>query len=542
MPTAVVLDNHREEVMLLGNLLEKAFPDWNVLPEKKRREQEPFQDWGSVLVYLLAIEDHDVVLCLDLSITDTDWDDVRRGLHWAQRFRADRPAWTFIAYTKHSQYAGGTPEFTESFDGLLEKSELAKQRSFDASAAFVKSIIESARRRRGLPGSESLPGSVRIVDSLGMRSFRAAFSDESLGDIVRDEARDWGPVSVESLTTGYSGAFMLALRSEPDGRSLILKVARTEETIAHELLAQQRYLAELAPFGARFALINPEMRYLKNGTGVYYRQMPVEGRTVLSYCLTEGLRQSLEALARVTRMCVRVLKAVPVRDRRVEVARSRFTLSPVDIGRLETSAMFLSEIGVALAARQLWPVNLPSALTIASEVIKLARQWSGDELTAVQLAETVQHGDLNPGNVIIDGEGVPVLVDFQRLGPWPIGYDLTRLAGLLQIRLTDARDRSDWLPFNLGLWSRDVRVQTKGEYTSDPVCPESSFCDEQFFEYATGLDEKERASVVYGYRLGALWDMIKVCSYQDISVFKRTWALIKCWRLIQVLRHEVKSL
>lgn len=538
MATVVVIDNHRDEVMLLGNQLEKAFPDWTVLPDRNRREQEPFHDWDDVLKYLLAIEDSDVVLCLDLSINQPDWEDVQRGLRWAEGFRLARPTWTFVAYTKHSQYAEGTPEFKATFDGLLEKSELVKQTSFESAVFFVRSVIEGARRRRRVPGAEMIPPHVRVVDSLGMRSFRAAFSDETLGDIIRDEAADWGPLRVESLTSGYSGAFMLALTSVPPAHSLIVKVARSEETIAHELRAQEEHLAELAPFGARFAPISSDMRRLRNGSGVYYRQMPVDGQTVLKRCLGNPVQINLSALERVTRMCMRVLRATPVRDRPIAVARKRFVLTPVDVGRLETSTAFLAEVGGALAAKELWPARLPSAEEIASEVSELARTWSENELTAAHLPEAVQHGDLNPGNVVIDAEGIPVLIDFQRLGRWPIGYDMARLAGLLRIRLTDARDRSDWLPFRFPLWCRETVEKLKGEVVLDPVCSEAEYCDREFLDYANELSEGERAVVEYGYRLGSLWDLIKIISYQDISTFKRTWALVLCWGLVQRLRRD----
>src|SRR5437588_737528 len=277
MPTVVIIDNERDEVMRLGNLAEAAFPDWKVLPDRKRREQDPLRDWSAVVGYLLSVDDPDVVLCLDLSLGEFDWEDVKRGLRRANSFRADRPTWTFVAYTKNSLYASSRPEFKSTFDGLLEKSELAKKSSHESAVELVQSVIESARRRRRAPGTEKFPKNVRVVDSLGMRSFRAAFSDETLGDIIRAEAGGWGPLRIESLTSGYSGAFMLALTSIPPERALILKVARSEDTIAHELIAESVHLAELAPFGAGFVLIEPELHRLRDGSGVYYRQMPVQG-------------------------------------------------------------------------------------------------------------------------------------------------------------------------------------------------------------------------------------------------------------------------
>jgi hypothetical protein len=538
VPTIVVIDNERDEVMRLGNLLEAAFPEWTVLPDKGRREQEPLHEWTAVVGYLLAVADTDVVLCLDLSLGDFDWDDVSRGLRRAYMFRSNRPNWTFVAYTKNSLFAQGEPEFALTFDGLLEKSELARMPSHELAVEFVRSVIERARRSRRAPGTETIPKDSRIVDSLGMRSFRAAFSDDTLGDLVRTEARGWGPLQVESLTSGYSGAFMLALTAIPPERSLILKVARSEATVAHELRAQKDHLAELAPFGARFVPIEPELHRLRDGSGVYYRQMPVQGPTLLRYCLTHDEADNVAVLGRVVRLCIRVLNAVPVEGRPNEVARTRFELSPIDIGRLETSAEFLAELGDALVVGRLWPSGFPAPASIAREVTELARGWAEDELTDVRLAEAVQHGDLNPGNVMLEADGEPVLIDCQRLQRWPLGYDVARLSGLLRIRLTDVRDRSDWLPFKFASWCQEFGTDINDGSELGSTCPEAAFCESEFLRYLAGLKPEAAASVRYGYRLGSLWDMIKITSYQDISPMKRALALIRCWVLARRLRKD----
>ncbi len=237
-------------------------------------------------------------------------------------------------------------------------------------------------------------------------------------------------------------------------------------------------------------------------------------------------------------MCLRVLKAVPVAKRPTEAARKRFQLTPVDIGRLKTSAGFLAQLGDALFRAALWPKELPRAGEIAAEMTALAQKWSEDEITDVQLAESVQHGDLNPGNIIIDPDGVPALIDFQRLGRWPLGYDVARLAGLLRIRLTDTRDKSDWRPFRFPVWCQECLAWSQGAAISDPICLEATFCEREFLSYSAELPTGERRAVEYGFYLGSLWDLIKITSYQDISTFKRAWALVLGWSLVQKLRRH----
>src|SRR5260370_36833162 len=87
----------------------------------------------------------------------------KRGLGRAHSFRANRPNWTFVAYTKNSLFAGSQPEFKSTFDGLLEKSELAKRSTHESAVELVRSEIEGARRRRRAPWTETIPRNVRIV-------------------------------------------------------------------------------------------------------------------------------------------------------------------------------------------------------------------------------------------------------------------------------------------------------------------------------------------------------------------------------------------
>jgi hypothetical protein len=535
--TIVVIDNEREETLHLCGLLKDAFPSSDILPDKAKREQGPFRDWEAIVSFLLGISDPEVVLCLDLSLSKRwDFEDVARGVRRANDFHASRPEWTMVAFTKNSNYAEGLAEFSSTFDGLLDKSQLARKKDHKSAVALVHSVIEEAKQHRQRPGTSPIPPNLHIVDSLGMRLFRAAFSDQILGDIVREEASNWGTLTVRSLTSGYSGAFMLNLSSDT-GESLVLKVVKSEEVIANELRAQSDHLPKLAPFGVRFCPIEVEVHRLRSGSGVYYRQMPVRGNSLLEYCQLNPSSDG-PALKQVILMCTRVLNEVPVNRRPVMKASERFSLTPVDVGRIETSSSFLAQIGEALRKADLWPSTLPPAQDIAAEIASLGRNWSEDDLTQANLHEAVQHGDMNPGNVMIDEDGVPVLIDFQRLGWWPLGYDLARLAGLLRIRLTDVSDQTDWLPLLFPRWCEESMDSATKLIRPASICPESNLCEEGFLAYTRELSPGERAEVEYGYYLGSLWDLLKIMSYQDISVFKREWAFVLAWRLIERLRRD----
>jgi hypothetical protein len=52
------------------------------------------------------------------------------------------------------------------------------------------------------------------------------------------------------------------------------------------------------------------------------------------------------------------------------------------------------------------------------------------------------------------------------------------------------------------------------------------------------LSTVDRAIVEYSFYLGSLWDLIKITNYQDISVFRRAWALVLGWSIGERLRRD----
>jgi hypothetical protein len=176
-------------------------------------------------------------------------------------------------------------------------------------------------------------------------------------------------------------------------------------------------------------------------------------------------------------------------------------------------------------------------------IIDLAKTWSDSLLTGVDLKTLVQHGDLNPGNVLVRrSQSVEaVLIDLSRLGPWHVGYDLSRLALMLRLRLLDVTGQKDWMPEGLEKWVGESLVCINKEIIPDSKsCPEGVYCDQQFRLYLNDLAPDQKDNVAYGYKLGTLWDLIKVISYHDISPYKRIWALIECWKLKNTLTSEFK--
>jgi hypothetical protein len=225
-------------------------------------------------------------------------------------------------------------------------------------------------------------------------------------------------------------------------------------------------------------------------------------------------------------------------------ARDLFKLTPVDIGRLETSVDFIAEFGDTLAGRGFWPPALGEPQEVASDVVQMARGWSESNITQVNLPTVVQHGDLNPGNILIrdNQDSFPVLIDLSRLGRWPIGYDLSRLSLMLRLRLLDADGHRDWLPDGLRQWSQESVARLDRDSASNHyLCPEGQYCDDQYRLFLKDVGEPYNNTLALSYKLGTMWDLMKVISYQDMSPYKRVWAFIECWKLkgnLETMRVE----
>jgi hypothetical protein len=477
-----------------------------------------------------------VVLCMDLALMQEDYNDSIRGLEAGRVIRAKRRDWTLIAFTQFGRYVEPHSAFKEAFDGIIEKGDISNKNR-PGRLAYIRSALESALRKHKHGKSDFvLPASVQVKDSLGMRTFRAAFGDSAFAELVIKEATDWEDLTISALTTGHSGAFMLSIggNSGKGPKSVVVKVARDDQVIQDEISAQTKFLEQLGPLTGNLASLDNSKKYLSNNLGVYYRQSLVTGPTLLEVlCASDKTsKQRLNSLKPVVRLCIDVCQSVSLAKAGVVHPKNVFGLSPIDKGRFETSAEFLKELGTTLLGAAYWPKNFPEPSTIVEDVTGLANAWEERLSKFPNLPIAVQHGDLNPGNVILRSSGSPVLIDLSRLGHWPIGYDLSRLSLMLRLRLVDTQGCRDWLPDRIGTWLSEAVACLKQEHSSaEALCPESLYCDEQFDYFVQSTSKKQRELMVLAYHLGTLWDLLKIISYQDVSPYKRVWGMLEVWRM-----------
>lgn len=546
----VIIDNTFEETLRLEGYLNEAFPQAAILPEHSSEKLPIFNDWSEVQRYILPITEDFVVLCLDLALESEkiNYGDVKNGLDQGAAIRQLKPKWVIVAYTMHGQRATLHTKYKEAFDGLINKAILDSKTEREECVSYVKNAVNAAIRKRALEkGHDVIPANAQIVDSLGMRSFRAVFGDAAIAEIIENEASQCESIRVKVLTSGYSGAFLLSIRgkTEQGPLSLAIKVARDEKTIQDEIDAPSKYYKQLGPLNGHLGFFDAKKKQFSTGEGVYYCQALENGKQLLELMLNSEHEQNLKTLTPVIRLCIDVCKSVPPAKCGTTHAREKFRLLPIDISRLETSAEFIANFGETLLKNDLWPNNLEEPHKMSRELIDLAKNWTVVDITEINVKTILQHGDLNPGNILIrqDEDGFPVLIDLSRLGQWPIGYDLSRLALLLRLRLIEVNQHADWLPNGLRNWAVESVARFDRDITSNGViCPEAQYCDDQFRQFTESLSKEYQGDFIYSYELGTLWDLIKVVSYQDISPYKRVWAFIETWKLKQRLSIEHRNL
>jgi hypothetical protein len=177
----------------------------------------------------------------------------------------------------------------------------------------------------------------------------------------------------------------------------------------------------------------------------------------------------------------------------------------------------------------LWPADVPSASEVADSLGSFAERWKDGALPVLDsdVPTMVQHGDAHLANVLLTRTGQQVLVDIARVGVWPVGYDVSRLAVQMRLRLPDHAGRADHLPNNLPIWLAQ-RPGTDTASAGSP-CPLADGCDLAFFDAVRGLPQE--AALRIAYLCCTIWDLMKIASYGDISTYKRIWAMVTVYRM-----------
>lgn len=514
-----IIEDNPADLRRIEKLLLNAFPSAAVSPGNT------FSDWNEAWeqVHQGTDDSGDWTLIVDLALLSADWSQVMPGLASARDLRVLRPNSVLIAHTQFGTMAETKLGFRETFDGLLDKQKYIGFEQTTEQVDYVRNVISVAVRFKKL-----LPASYDIVDSIGMRLARVALGDRALEYLVQSVAADWKGVSLRALTSGHSGAFVLAVSGTKGStpQRLILKVARDKRTISDELTALEK-LGELGRLASAIAPTDGICRVLPENLGYYYKQAEIQGDSLYEVLKREPwsseTRDSLDAI-----VSLEILHYADAQFGEVP-AIGRFPLNSVDRGRVAQSAGFLSGLGAVLERDGQWPELIPSAEDLSNHLMSLVDGWDVLLQRTGSLLTVTQHGDLNPGNIVIPRPGDIALIDMSRLGQWPIGYDVGRLSVLCRIRLTDHEQGRDWVVNAFGRWIEGSFCSvTPGPLDAD-ACPAAAWCDNAFANYLSSQEGELQPTLEKGYLIGCLWDLVKVVSYGDLSPYKRLWALAAVW-------------
>jgi CheY-like chemotaxis protein len=403
--------------------------------------------------------------------------------------------------------------------------------------------LQSARNTWALRTSREIipiPAPYTMPDSPGVRALLAAVPKEVITLLAKLECPGWTDMTIHALTGGYSGAHIIRIEGRDDEapRSVICKITRRSEVLAAEAERTKRALESYKIYVGRIAPYVEMTPKALLSEGWYSVQSSVPGETLERALLSadDGDGRVHDFLDELGEM-LDLIDPTSVRPRPVVAA---LKMLDVDIERFVTSLPALMAVAARCDGLGLLSGS-PLTTATVSELQRLVSAWNDTVAERFPVApQYEQHGDFNPRNVLL-ASGRFQLIDFARFGYWPAAYDLIRMEQQLLLRGVDRMDELDAFPDRLPQWlALSAAVEAEAASITLPAGREEAVADKQLatlFQHLrrlTTLRRKLLARLVPDVkgpdmsRLLALqraFDAIKICSYQDASVFKRLWFL-----------------
>jgi hypothetical protein len=399
-----IVDDDHGELQMLRELVYSAFSEAVFIGKEGR----VFSTWprasGAIEAEIAA--DREVILFLDLCLLSSaimnPVSATRAALDDVRRIRALRPRAIMVAYTKYPDVA----HRSGLFNGIIAKHEIIDREEDSDRVRYVRQVVSTAivaHRGDSESGVATVP--FRLRDSLGIRMAQAAFGEHFFAALVAVNAEGWEKTEVSALTSGHSGAHVLQISGLQDGqeRSIVVKCARDKRVIEDEIKARGRYLDMLGAFAGHLADLETDCTPLHGFGCHYYRQSPIAGTSLLDLLQKHGWTAAVRsAMAVLTGMereqyAQKTFKSISV--------IAAFKLAELDKSRALASLPVLRECGDVMKAHGAWPSSLPSPKKLESEISALVSNWDVLMDREKSLFSVLQHGDLNPGNVIVQKSG-----------------------------------------------------------------------------------------------------------------------------------------
>ena len=385
-----------------------------------------------------------------------------------------------------------------------------------------------------------------VMESPGGRAVQAALSQIGINFLVQEEAvsKGWTNVKVRSLTGGFSGAHLVKIEGDDDGTpvSIVCKVSRDRRSLEREIERIGRAMESYEIFASY--LVPPKSPPKEVGTddAWYIVQATAPGHSIenLISASEEIDEPQLEMLVKHSSQLMTDVKDKPA----MISPMPALEMTEQDIARFETTAQALQKLVVLCRGRGLISdkVLVPQKIEV---LMDLVRHWNSRVVNAFNPAPHIkQHGDYNVRNIFIKGEKLQ-LIDFARYGRWPIGYDVTRLELQLLLRGIDTFSKDHEFPDRLRLWEtlweavRPASPDNRALVAVDPAhAPLLKIIDslarirqQAFTRLVPDYTPEQQHRLI---SLMRAFDALKICSYQDTSVFKHVWFL-------QISMHAAKD-
>lgn len=528
----LVIENNSLQLAAIIHDLKQIYPNAHIHPPPERSINGT-DEAQELLKEFLESDTSETVVMLDLDLVAKEGGQIQSGISLAPWIRAHFPTAVIVVFSIWWDRVRQRDDRKSLFDGAIDKTKLDPDKN-EERLLLIKQGIQDAilhsKARRGV-GTES---SFLLLDSLGTRIIQIALGHDVFLSILNRVAPDWTDRTIKALTTGHSGAFIIEISGSENGnpKQIIVKCARDRATIEREIAAPTDHLDDLGPLGRVMAQHEKEVSRLPEDRGFFYRQCVIKGKTLLAVLAADGTlsskRKHLNSLLKLQVECCKEAKGKAT-------AHETFPLTSVDIGRAQDSLSKLNEFGELLQQIKQWPAGEDDVGLHINQIRRMIENWNSATQN-IELLTVGQHGDLNPGNVIFSSPNDFCLIDFSRLGRWPVGYDIARLATQLRVRLIDGVSGRDWIVNNIESWLEfSFGCPSKVDTTYDGPDVYSRLCDHSMNEVIQRNSLEDLSKILLGYQLGTLWDLTKVLSYTDLSPYKRLYALIS---MTKVLRDD----
>ena len=528
-----VIENTPAHHMAYVSALRQTYREGaEVIPEMDK----PCQSWQEATKIIESVSlRHRLVLILDMALDRQG--DAGVGIEKAADFRKDYRDAIIIALTSWAADVRRDPRADDIFDAIVDKQE-PNTKDPEKLREILKGHIDRALNP-SVDRAVVTANVVRKVDSLGMRLAEAAIGRDGLDELVAAETKGWTKREVRALTSGFSGAHLLQITGLRDQHKaqLVLKAANKQSILQDEAEAIKKYGDILNTFASRITSVEGGVRKLDRHGVFYCRQTSVPGGTLYDL-VRNNPDDARKSFASLYKLLLSQYEEIPKvrKPKKPKTANLYFLFRPDQPYRIQDSCDRLLPASILLQHAGQWPKGMPTPKELFGAVLAITANW---QRLAAQMEvpnEVLQHGDLHAGNVLIFRDQI-TFIDLSRLGLWPIGYDISRLATHARIHLPWKQDDQDFIMHDLEIWSQSkfANLSTSSSNDSEDICEWSAMGDAAYANFIESQNRPKRVALRRLYQFCCLSDLLKIFTYGTLSHFKRIWTAMAIWQLGQEL-------